>query len=353
MSDIDELRKAQGLRDVIHDEEVKANNYITEHMEAFQANVSLNISAMLIASREYDRIMKAEAGKSLIGEIFLNLIITILPVAGILQKGAVTLTLGKKALERIKIVEDKIDDLINSVRGPISSDTSENQNPEQQSLATSNIAIQNELGDLFDLQQKLNDLSSKLRKLVLKKAQDIRDGKSSDSLIFTHIEAAFKADNLDKIKKVSKSQLQKISDVMLYSLLKKYAEQYFDVKIIYAPVPFSPYSQESLISDFTSGILGVPTLPTDNNAYNSRRIADLPARREADTMTGFNSGQMDEIFKKFGLEWFSQSFSFFSGFSSIGHILMQNYPPIYDYKDIIRYWKKGKVTYKGQTIILN
>lgn len=314
-----ELKREVRLSNLVADQEGAAKDYVTNHLDAFSANVEQTIGAMMYASNEYNRIMSAQARKPLGGEIFLNLVITLIPVAGPLMRvkkvleAKEVLTMGEKAGKFLQATDDKLDDLINSIRGPIAASPSEAALDDTQKSATVvNGAIRKELAALFELKQKILDLAVKMRGYILARAAAVRQGSSANTSILADVESVFVVSGLSQIRRVGSDQFQHLCDVMLYSLLKKYVEQH---------VTFTLSE-----SKFVPG----------NAAHRSHRLAHLPQYLYESQIEGLNDGQRKEIYRKFGSAWVTGPFMLTGSTST-------DYPPIFDYRDIIRHWKNGQV----------
>jgi hypothetical protein len=125
------------LQNRIDNEARAAEHYIQDRIEPFKSNVSQTIAAIQLASREYDSILKAQAAKSLFGEIFINLVVTLIPAANLVKHGGSFFTLGSKMTKTVEILNDKYVDLIKNFKEPFdkTNEDQENQTKEQEKLA--------------------------------------------------------------------------------------------------------------------------------------------------------------------------------------------------------------------------
>jgi hypothetical protein len=304
------------LQNRIDNEARAAEHYIQDRIEPFKSNVSQTIAAIQLASREYDSILKAQAAKSLFGEIFINLVVTLIPAANLVKHGGSFFTLGSKMTKTVEILNDKYVDLIKNFKEPFdkTNEDQENQTKEQEKLAASNDAIRKEMTDLFALTNKIDELARNSRTYIRMKVSEFQNGKDNNIIILAKIRQDFKDAGLDSIKKVGAHEFNLLTEQMLYDILRKYVSTYVVFKIgdnltVSAfPTPSSMQSNADLA------------------AVRSKKASDLPQYRNESLVSGLDQAQRDAIYKRFG--------------KSKNQVLSGDVsrPTIDDYKDLIRYW---------------
>ena len=317
--------KTDLLQNKVFLEAQEANHYIDNTVETFKDTVDQLLGAALTASRDYDTIMKAEASKSLFGEILFGVILTLLPSLKILQ-----LTTGpgglnlKTGLKLVTVLEDKLDDLTKNFVDPLSAkdEKKENVTQQQQILAASNSAIKAELGAMYDLSQKVTDAAKKARKYIRMKSGEFLSGKDANVSLLPKIQNDFKEVGIDDNSSVGKERFLLLSDKILYDMLRKYVETYVVFKIADRAERMNTYVNMQHFIDM--------------NALRTRRIADLPQSRGDYFIQGIDEAKRDAIYGRFKN-------------GVIGDIKR---PGVKDYKDLIRHWKAGTVGTSGAKLLL-
>lgn len=325
------------LQNQISEEARLAEHYIADRTDSFKSNVSQVIGAIQLASREYDNILKAKASKSLFGEIFVNLIITLLPAANLIKGGASLFTVGAKAQKVVGLVNDKYIDLIKNFKDPIdqAKDAAENQTKEQNQISASNDAIRKELTDLFELNNKIDELARNSRKFIRMKVKEFQEGTDKNITLLAKIRSDFTAAGLDTIKKVGAQEFNTLTENLLYDMLRKYVETYFVVKIgdnssaLYRMGAFGNSDKDN------QSRLDFPALRTKD-------VFDLPEYRAESLIEGLDNAQRNAIYAKFGTK------SLYQAFTHADH----SRPSVNGYRSLIYFWKAKTISaYTNKPIV--
>lgn len=285
----------------------EARDFVDNIQNLFNQNITQMVAAMSLASREYDRILSLQAAKPLFGEIFWNLVVTVIPWINIVEKvGKKYSKLGEKYKDRLETINDTLNDLIGSVRTPHNerSDHNQNQSLEQNRFAASNSAIKEEMSALFDSAEKMNEIVRNAKIVIAQYQQENLNSKTIPVGIKQNIKTLFESYGLAQLKIVSDVQFNILTEQMTYDLLKKYVSTYATVRIL----------------DF--GLEGM----RESNAIKSKLVVLLPTSRDDGFFSNINLNQRLAIYQKFG-----------SGKNA--YLVKDRFrPPIESYIDLIRFW---------------
>ncbi len=304
----------------------EANHFIDDTVEPVKDTVDQVIGAALVASRDYDMIMKAEASKSLFGEILGGVLLTLLPSLAILKTvaGPGGFKAGSTALKAVNLVEDKLDDLTKNFLDPISAriDKKEEISKEQQILAAGNVTLKRELGDLYELSGKITGAANQSRKYIRMRSAELLARKHTDFNFVAEIQKNFKEAGIGDNPRIGKAEFLALADQILYDMLKNYVTTYVSFWIVDRP------RNKMNAVESAQAYLDFPALRT-------KRLSDLPKSRDDFFIKGIDSGKRKAIYNKF----------------KTGIPGDTKRPAVKDYKDLIRYWEAGAHGTGGAKII--
>lgn len=356
----DTFTPADVLQNKIAQEVQNASDYVTETIDTLQnAGIMLN-SAMQTASTEYDSIMKAEASKPLSAEIFMGIIMTVLPSLKLVERGAkvfgVVMPTGdtplKGAAKAVKLVEDHYINLTKNFIDPVSQkkDKEENVSTAQSQLNARNATAVQVYGEFLDLLQRASDLATQSRKYIRMKQGEFFTQADKNISILPKIQKDFEDAKIGGNSKVGREQLVQMSNLLLYDMLKGYVGSYVVFKIE-DDIDGAATAAEPKYVIVNGQKMRMPNYPNyaprnisigafDDKAIKSRKIDDLPTRRAESLISGINSEQRKSIYKKFGDTNLLQVPPPKDGRSR---------PALHSYKDLIRHWGAKTVGKSGKS----
>lgn len=326
-----------------------AQNYVAKvERNILRTTIKLT-AAMQTASTEYDSIMKSEATKSFIGDIFFGIILDVLPglklVATVkhFEAGVRGASLFRAGVRGASIVDDaikKVDELdqkfsealsiAKDVRDRLRSPRDNSESREAASEIQKHLNSRNDtakalfakqfefLDKVFDLAETANDLIA-ARQAALLEPQ----GTDGDADIIGRITTEFEGVGLAGNEAVGEYAFLSMSDKLLYAMLKNYVANYV---VIY-------------IDDTKDMITNQNTqYDSDALALRTRRLSDLPQVRTDSFITGLDEAKRTAIYKRFP-NALAPSFD-----ATI------SYPGVNSYKDLIKYWKPKVVGTSGRIL---
>lgn len=335
------------LQNQISMEVNRARDYIAETVDTFQNSGILLNAAMQTSATDYDTIMKAEASKPLFNEIFFGVILTILPSLKLFERAAkvvgVVFPTGDnpvgKAAKAIKLIDDHYIGLTANFKEPISArqQQAESLSTVQTQFASRNVTATQVYGEFFDLLQKVSDLAVSSRRFIRMKEAEFYAQQDKNINLLAKIRKDFADAGVDGNQRVGKEELVKLSDNLLYDMLRNYVQNHVTISIednignhgrstiMYGGKPV--HFRHPAPGNVTFGAM-------DDKAIRTNRLVDLPEHRSDSLISGLSESQRDAIYGRYA--------------QHMRHFLGDPRPPVYDYKGLIKHWGAKTVGKSGR-----